>query len=180
MKKFIAILIILVAFSLARENRADAQGIIYTFSGVGSGTLGVNSFTDVSFVVTLFADTSDIVTSSLLFGDSYVPDSSATVLVNGLGTATVTSQMRVSDFQNLGMVGPATISLYNNSNPSSASIFDVHPDSKNDVLSQPIGPIGGTIFSQQSSVAPFGTSNGDISFRLAFIRNVSINAAICS
>lgn len=159
---FAKALILTVFFSLTGYEKTPAQGIIYMFSGVGSGTLGAGSFHDAAYDITLFADTSDIVTSPLLFGDSYVPDLSATVFVNGLGTSTINSQMRVRDFENLGMTGPATISLYNGDNASYAAILAVHPGSKNYSLSEPIGPIGGTLF--DSSGASFTTSAGDFSF----------------
>ena len=162
---FVKALMLTVFFSLTGYEQTLAEGIIYTFSGVGSGTLGADSFHDASYDITLFADTSDIVTSPLLFGVSYVPDLSATVFVNGLGTSVINSQMRVRDFQNLGMVGPATISLYNSDNPSFGAILAVHPVSKNYFLSEPIGPIGVIgVTSVNSSDASFATSGGDFSF----------------
>jgi hypothetical protein len=157
-------LMLTVLLSLAGAGKTLAYDIIYTFSGVGSGTLGANSFSDASYAITLYADRSDIVTSPLLFGDSYVPDLSATVFVNGLGTAAITSQMRVRDFQNLGMVGPATISLYNSDNPAFAAILAVHPDTKDYILSEAIGPIGGTLLDNPGSGASFATSDGVFSF----------------
>jgi hypothetical protein len=165
MKRHFAKALMLTAFfSLTGAEKTLAADIIYTFSGAGSGTLGTDSFSDASYTITLYADTSDIFTTPLLFGDSYVPDLSATVFVNGLGTATITSQMRVRDLQDLGMVGPATISLYNSDNPAFAAILAVHTDSKDYILSEPIGPIGGTLLDNQSSGASFDTSAGDFSF----------------
>jgi hypothetical protein len=165
MKRHFAKALILTAlFSLAGAGKALAYDIIYTFSGIGSGTLGTDSFSDSSYAITLYADTSDIVTSPLLFGDSYVPDVSATVFVNGLGTATITSQMRVRDLQNLEIVGPATISLYDSDNPAFAPILSVHPDTKDYILSEAIGPIGGTLLDNPGSGASFATSDGDFSF----------------
>jgi hypothetical protein len=163
-RHFVKALMLTAILSLTGAEKTLADEIIYTFSGVGTGTLGVDSFRDTSYVITLDADTSDIVTSPLLFGDSYVPDLSATVFVNGLGTATITSQMRVRDFQNLGMVDPATISLYNSDNPSFAAILAVHPGSKDYILSEAIGPIGGTVLNNQATDASFVTSDGDFSF----------------
>ena len=171
-------LLLTLFLSVTGLERTQADPIIYTFSGVGSGTLGADSFTDVSYIITLFADTSDIVTSPLLFGDSSVSDLSATVFVSGLGTTMINSQMRVSDFQNLGTVGPATISLYNGDNASSAAILSVHPYSKDYFLSEPIGPIGGTLFNNPSSSASFTTSDGDFSFSL--LLSVTFQAALQS
>jgi hypothetical protein len=163
-RQYVKALMLTVFFSLTGAGKTLAYDIIYTFSGVGSGTMGADSFSAASYVVTLYADTSDIVTSPLLFGESYVPDLSATVFVNGLGAATITSQMRVDDFQNLEIVGPATISLYNSDDTSSAAILAVHPGSKDYFLSEAVGPIGGTLLNNQSSGDSFATSNGDFSF----------------
>jgi hypothetical protein len=165
MKRHVAKALMLTAFfSLTGAEKTLAYDIIYTFSGVGSGTLGVDSFSDASYAITLYADTSAIFTTPLLFGDSYVPDLSATVFVNGLGAATITSQMRVRDLQDLGMVGPATISLYNSENPAFAPILSVHPDTKVYILSEAIGPIGGTVLNYRITDASFATSDGDFSF----------------
>jgi hypothetical protein len=163
-RHFVNALVLAAFFSLTGNEQALASEIFYTFSGIGSGTLGTDSFSDSSYAITLYADTSDIVTSGLLFGDSYVPDVSATVFVNGLGTATITSQMRVRDLQNLETVGPATISLYNSDNPAFAPILSVHPDTKDYILSEAIGPIGGALLNNQATDASFATSDGDFSF----------------
>jgi hypothetical protein len=62
------------------------------------------------------------------------------------------------------MVGPATISLYNSENPAFAPILSVHPDTKVYILSEAIGPIGGTVLNYRITDASFATSDGDFSF----------------
>lgn len=163
-RHFVNALILAALFSLAGGEKTLASEIIYTFSGVGSGTLGADSFTDASYEITLYADTSKIVVTPLLFGESFVPDLSATVFVNGLGTATITSQMVVYDFNDLGMVGPATIGLYNGDDDPAARVLAVHPGSKDYFLSEAIGPIGGALLDNPGSGASFATSDGNFSF----------------
>ena len=163
-RHFVKALMLTAFFSLTGNEQTLASEIIYTFSGVGSGTLGADSFSDASYAITLYADTSKIVVTPLLFGESFVPDLSATVFVNGLGTATITSQMVVYDLNDLGMVGPATISLFNSDDDPAARVLAVHPDTKEYFLSEAIGPIGGTLVDNQSSGASFATSDGDFSF----------------
>jgi hypothetical protein len=165
MKTIIAMALIVTLFLvLAGVETSQAVPITYIFSGVGSGSLGTGTFSDVSYVITLFADTKNIVTTPLLFGESHVPDSSATLFVNGLGTATISSQLEVNDFENLGTEGAATISLIVRTGSSSAPILGVHPFSKNYYLGEPIGPVGGPGVNYQDSGVSISTSDGDFTF----------------
>ncbi len=160
---------------VAALERTQAEPILYTFSGIGSGTLGAESFSNAAFAVTVSADTGDIVTSPLLFGLSHVPASSATVFINGLGTVPIITQLGVADSQNLGMTGPAAITL-NVSDSGLSPIFEVHPGTKDYLLSEPIGPIGGRVFTQPDSFTPFAMSDGDFAF--SSLLSVTFQAAL--
>jgi hypothetical protein len=66
---------------------AAASPATYTLSGTGTGSLGADPFSDVSFTITATADTSDITESLGVF---MVSNSIATLFVSGVGTATFT------------------------------------------------------------------------------------------
>jgi hypothetical protein len=175
-KRFVESLILMSFLCVAALERMQAEPIVYTFSGVGSGTLGAESFSDAAFAVTVSADTSNIVSSPLLFGLSHVPDSSATIFVNGLGTVPIITQLGVADSQNLETTGPAAITLDVSSDPDVSPIFEVHPGTKDYLLSEPIGPIGGQMFMQPVSFTPFATSDGDFAF--SSLLSVTFQAAL--
>ena len=87
--KISAILIILL---IAFVGPAKADPVSYTFSAIGSGSLGSDSFSDQTFTITSTADTADITESTgpgvvVIY---VVPDTATTVTVDGLGTATFT------------------------------------------------------------------------------------------
>lgn len=81
---------------------AWANPAIYTFSGVGTGSLGVNQFTDTSFTITATADTSSIIESSGVF---MAPDTIATLSISSLGSATFTIPTSTVNNQNNGILG---------------------------------------------------------------------------
>jgi hypothetical protein len=142
------LLAILLAPSLGR-----AEMITYTFSGTGSGKLGTNSFSDASFVLTAFADTTNVTHNAQLVYQ--VPNSSVTIFVSGLNSATFTIPTTTFDNQN---------------NPH-AGISDPHFDSPLVVadpafahydLTTDFGPVTAT-----PSILPgmpFATTAGDFSF----------------
>src|SRR5262249_46820073 len=72
---------------------AWARPITYTFTGTGSGSLGANSFTAAAFTITALADTSQVVVRNPFF--TYVPTSSATIDVSGIGSANFTGSTEV-------------------------------------------------------------------------------------
>jgi PEP-CTERM motif-containing protein len=140
---------------------AQAAPISYTISAVGSGSLGTNSFSDVSFTITSTADTSQIDINSPLFPDILVvTNESATIEISGLGTATFTSTL--SDFANqyvgpqwnrtVGAVGVTDISDGYDIIDVQNSAFDTYD------LRSSIGPVSGTTFGNAGY--PVGTTAG--------------------
>ena len=92
--------------------RAAADPIIFTFAGIGSGSLGTNTFTAAPFTLTSSAETLMVRRSSSI---SYaVSNNSATVHINGIGSTTITVPTTTVVYQDLlpsfgarvGLVGP--------------------------------------------------------------------------
>jgi hypothetical protein len=175
-KRFVESLILMSFLCVAGAGRTQADPIIYTFAGVGSGTLGTESFSDAAFTVTISADTANIVTSPILFGLSHVPASSATIFVNGLGTVPILTQLGVANSQNLETTGPADITLNVSSDSTLSPIFELPLGTKDYLLSESIGPVGGRTLMQPDSFTPFTTSDGDFAFSSLLI--VTFQAAL--
>jgi hypothetical protein len=74
-----------------------AAPVTYTFSGLGTGLLGSNSFTNASFVTTITTDTSQVAFQSQLssWGAIGIP---ASISIAGLGSATFTGTTVLYDF----------------------------------------------------------------------------------
>ena len=140
---------------------AQAEPIIFTISAVGSGSLGTNSFSNVSFTITSTADTSQINVISPLFpGILVVTSESATIDISGLGPATFTSTFVEFSNQEVGpqwnrtveVVGITEISYGDILDVSNAA-FDTHD------LSTSIGPVSG--MTGCNAGHPFGTTAGN-------------------
>src|ERR1700722_1720801 len=120
----VASVVLVTIFSFCGYVPAQAQPIIYTISGVGSGSLGGNSFSNAPFTITAAADTSQIVTGSATFFE--VPNSSASIFISGLGTATFTSTstfannspggVGISDASSLDILDALNASVFSNYN----------------------------------------------------------------
>ena len=82
-KKTIASLVFIVVFVTAFATNVKANLIIYTYQGVGSGSIGGISFTDASFTVTAQGDTSARVTIAPGFS---IQNTSASITIDALGT----------------------------------------------------------------------------------------------
>jgi hypothetical protein len=75
---------------VASAAQVDAAPITYEFSGIGSGAIGGQSFTDALVVYSGTADTDDVVTLTLMGATFYtVGLDNLTVTIDGIGTATV-------------------------------------------------------------------------------------------
>jgi hypothetical protein len=88
--------------SLCGYTAAQATPITYMFSGVGTGGLGANPFTNASFTITSTADTSQITIPGGFF---HVPDLTATIFVSGIGSGTFNIPTINVDNQGLPGVG---------------------------------------------------------------------------
>ncbi len=86
------------AIVLGIPSPGSAIPIEYTFSGSGSGTVGATPFSAVNFEIIALADTTNVV--SIFTGIFMVQAASASVQLQGIGTATVTEGTGV--FSNTG------------------------------------------------------------------------------
>ena len=88
--------VVLALTLVASAAQVDAAPITYEFSGIGSGTLGGQSFTDALVVYSGTADTGDVVTLTLGGMTFYAVGLDAlTVTIDGIGTATVTDVTKI-------------------------------------------------------------------------------------
>jgi hypothetical protein len=92
---------------------AGADAIVYTFQGVGTGSIGNTPFTRSPFTITLTADTNSISQFALPCTPAPctvldVPATAATISVDGL-TAAITSPIGVFDNQTIAALGLSRI-----------------------------------------------------------------------
>ncbi len=147
---------------------AKADLLSYSFSGTASGALGMNTFSDASFTITSTGDTSLLTHPAA--GVVAVPDTTATVFVSGLGTATFLIPTDNRDNQNFGSVG------FSAPVQSLAILFESNPAFATYNLTTPIGPIAGaSIFNPG---AEFATTAGN--FSLTSVSTVTFQATLQS
>ena len=140
---------LLMIFGFCGQRGAWAQTIVYTYSSVGSGSLGGITFNDEPFTITATADTNSIFTFSP--GLLRVPDETASVFVTGLGSATFVSTL---NFANHGIA----VGISDGSNAD--DILDIRSSALASYnLSTAIGPVSGT--SAINNGTNFMTSEGD-------------------
>lgn len=72
--------------SLTLSLSAFAAPITFTYSGTGSGTLGANTFTSQSFIITAQGDTDNITSWPNAGPGPQLTHSSASIFIAGLGT----------------------------------------------------------------------------------------------
>jgi hypothetical protein len=87
--------------SLALAGMTFAAPITYTFTGNGSGTVNGAPFTDAEYTITLIGDTTAI-TNSL---NVYHLITTATMVIAGVGTATITDPVEIYDSPNVSALG---------------------------------------------------------------------------
>ena len=146
-------LVIVIGFCGYRT--AQATPITYIISAVGSGSLGGNSFSDVSFTITAAADTSQIFTNSP--GILQVPDLSATISISGLGTATFNG---TTNFVNQNEGGIGITGGSSSARGPGADILALENDAFDTYdLSSSIGPFSGS--ADYNPGFDFGTTAGN-------------------
>lgn len=151
---------------LPGSGKAEAPSMIYTWSSIGSGSLGTNSFSDVPFTITSTADVTRIREEPL--GVLSVSNISATVSVSGFGIATFviptdTIANRSNSLVGIGArIQDDAILFVNN---SGFAAYD---------LGSSLGPIGGP--PARSIEAHFATTAG--SFSLSAVSNVTFQAVL--
>jgi hypothetical protein len=91
---------------LAVSSFADV--LTYTYSGSGSGTIGLTTFTDAAFTITGVDNTANVTK----YGHGwFVKDDSTAISINGVGTFGLSTPLMLVDSTFLGFVGlgfPAT------------------------------------------------------------------------
>jgi len=136
-----------------------AMPITFTFQGVGSGNVGATAFSDASFTIISYSDTSNIENDSTLFSLDSI---SATIQITGFALGTFQVGSRVFDNQSGSVLGFSKAGLYGlDLMDFTNSVFNSY------ALDSSFGPIYvGTPFalSQFFNVA---TDIGDITFTSA-------------
>ncbi len=144
--------------------RMQAASMIYTWSSVGSGRLGTNSFFDTPFRITSTADASGITEAPL--GVLLLSNIVATVSVSGLPVATFTVPTHSVANRSNSAVGIGALIQ------DDAVLFVVSPLLANYDLRGPIGEIAGT--PARSIDSHFMTTAG--TFSLNDVSNVMFRA----
>jgi hypothetical protein len=150
MKHVIVILTLL--FCSARPSHATA--IFFTYSTVGSGSLGANNFTNALITLTYNGDTANIISNSGFFAD---PGGTGSVNVSGIGAAAFTDSMEAGSVQGGGGLAflqdiTVNVGVFGTLN----TVFSTY------TLSTSIGPITGPILLHPGSpsIASYNTSLG--------------------
>jgi hypothetical protein len=169
MKRIITIAIVWIALHCT----AEANSVVYTLSGTGTGSLGATPFSDVVFTITSTADTANITESQLQPGPPgyyifVVPDITATVFVSGLGAATFTIPTHNFDNFNTDIAGISASDLKGDILDINNSAFTSYD------LSSSLGPLTGTPLINPG--VTFQTTVGD--FSLSSISFVTFQADV--
>lgn len=136
--------------------QVQAFQVTYTFSAVGSGSLGGNSFSGVAFTITSVADTTS--GGFLGAGVPFLNDTSANVFITGLGAANFTSPTITVANNNLGAAGISDPGL------GLAILFAEQNLGLNAYdLTTSIGPLTGT--AADNIGQPFPTDDGNFIIR---------------
>jgi len=90
------------AASLAIAGTTFAALITFTFNGTGSGTVDGAPFTNADYTITLIGDTTAITNPS---PGTFQLDTTATIVIGGIGTATVTELPGIFVSQNGSVLG---------------------------------------------------------------------------
>jgi hypothetical protein len=88
-------LITVLLGTLVSITTVRAASIVYTFSGIGSGSIGGSDFTDAAFTIQVLADTTGVHLTTGSFPVLAVEDISSTLAIQGFQTATFTEGERV-------------------------------------------------------------------------------------
>jgi hypothetical protein len=113
---------------------AGAIPIEYTLTGMASGRLGTTVFANADYTITCIANTTQIVTSGSVRS---VLDTSATISIAGVGTATITVPFYTYDNQ-----GDSWVGFYDGAGTYGPRLENT--DFKTYALASSIGPVGGS------------------------------------
>jgi hypothetical protein len=144
---------------------ALAAPIVFTFSGVGSGSVGDTAFSDAAFTITAYGDTDNRQPSR---GSFFIDHSSAMVSIAGIGDVHLITPTRTIAYRDgvpprsLFVRAPSGLVLFNG--PADAAVFGAW-----DMLSS-VGPVVGTGILLQwddPSFPPFDTDAGTLVFEFS-------------
>lgn len=153
---------------------AIGDTIIYTFSGIGSGSLGGIAFSDAAFTIALNSDTSLLTTPSGFPNDVSTPAGTpATFSITGVGSGTLTGQQAVflnqseddvgiwvfspPDFMTLGNMAFASYDLASDMGPISgtaSALAEFLPTSINNEMLSMTGVSNLTFTADVKSTSP--------------------------
>jgi hypothetical protein len=129
--------------------------ITFTQTGVGSGTVGTNTFTNAAFTITDTGDTANRVS----FSGGYIIDAtSASIVISGVGTLNflIGTETFVSNTnQEVGFSRSSGSDLYDGPDNAAFGTWD---------LLTSIGPISGSAYLMQWTLSPVNTSGGVLVF----------------
>ncbi len=138
---------------------ASAGTITYTEQAVASGTLGANSFTNATVILTLTGDTTNVVNQGGGFFSNTV--GTFTGFVGGIGTFTFTDSLQVFDNQVFSppAAGFGSLTAGGSILDTFSNVFATYD------LTTAIGPITGASFIRPDLF--FGTSLGTLNIQSA-------------
>ncbi|MGO9268874.1 MAG: PEP-CTERM sorting domain-containing protein [Terriglobia bacterium] len=134
MKRTTLIALAALAVLLCGAVQANAQTITYSISQTASGTLGTTPFTDDTVTLTLAGDTSNVVLAEPGLWTN--EEGTATVSVDGIGTATVNGFVLAADYQ---YINPSFAAL----ETEGGILATVNDDFSTYNLQTAIGPLSG-------------------------------------
>jgi PEP-CTERM motif len=149
-KKLSVVLVVSVSFATG----AGATPIEFIYTGTGSGTIGVSTFSNASFVITEQSDTSNIQSCGSC---SFIDANSTSISIGGIGSYLFTTGTRTFDAS--GLVG------FSRAGAGGVDLIDVFSVGSWNMISS-IGPISQTVSLLQwgSPWPPVDTTGGVLSF----------------
>ena len=136
---------------LAMADGANAGLITYTITETSSGSLGADAYADAQVTLTFVGDTSNVV--NVETGVFYNSLGTATVTIEGLGTATFTEPVTVYSDHSflLGSFGYPSIGFYNGTSYSAIQLSGgitnlIAPEYATYDLTTSFSPVAGSVF----------------------------------
>jgi len=158
MKVWLGGLAIAVAVLLYGPGSTRAGYLVYTTTDIESGQIGTQTFTNALVSYTTVADTNNITSTAISGGVIYqVPNTSATVTIAGIGTASLTAMTQTFDNQTHG--GVAGLAFATTSSQA-IILADINAALLTYNLNGPINVPGGVPLANPSIV--IGTSLGNL------------------
>jgi hypothetical protein len=162
-------------FLLAFASPTKADPILYTFSGHGTGTIGVQSFNNAAFTINVLSDTASVISTGTYGGRPMwsAESLSTTFTIAGIGSGTFTLGTRVFDTQGgqfLGLSQSLSLGGYDMWDYTNSAFLDYD-------LQHAIGPISNVnhaLFSANMENQP--TTLGNLNFSPP--NNITFQAAI--